>query len=195
MAKIMINHFFEDYEDILDQTNIVFFRENMEDYEKNNFLKIWKDNFKGLEKLDILTLDGVIKYSSKAEDVGSDMSNFKFIEKAVTKKIASWSEFQLYPTNRKNQIMVAKKIGQKILVANIDLQCFSKILNEIANNGKNKMFILDNNENAIFYNVGNMNIERKNLKNAFGSPFVNSNRKNPKDTKNSDIDIRLTILI
>ncbi|WP_028857636.1 sensor domain-containing diguanylate cyclase [Psychrilyobacter atlanticus] len=162
MVEIMIDHFFEDYEHILDQTNRVLSREELKEEEKNNYLKVWRKNFEGVEKLDILDLNGVIKHSSVGEDAGDDMSNFKFIERAVNEKKASWSEFEFYSRNGKEQIMVAKRFDKNILVANITLKSFSKIFNKLAKNSGSKMFILDNDGNAIFYNVGEMSTERKN---------------------------------
>ncbi|MCS5420617.1 MULTISPECIES: sensor domain-containing diguanylate cyclase [Psychrilyobacter] len=162
MVKIMIDHFFQDYEDVLDQTHRVFSREDLEDHEKNDYLKTWIENFKGLEKLGILNLDGIIQYSSKAEDVGTDMSNFKFIESALNEEGAAWSGFAFYSRDGKKQIMAAKRFGENILVTHIDLQCFNKIFNEITENSRSKIFILDNDGNAIFYNAGDISTERQN---------------------------------
>lgn len=162
MVEIMIDHFFEDYEYILDQTNRVLLREDLKEEEKSEYLKIWRTNFEGLEKLDILDLNGVIKHSSIKEDAGIDMSNFKFVERAIREKRAAWSEFEFYSRNGKERIMVAKRFGRKILVANINLDSFSRIFDELTTNSGSKMFILDNDGNAIFYNVGDMSTERKN---------------------------------
>lgn len=122
--------------------------------EKNHDLKVIKKINHNFKKIQILDLEGIIRYSSEeGEYLGLDMSNFEFIEKAITQKGVFWSKVMKSFEDQSPEIMVAKRFGSEILVGSIDLEELNNLVKDIVKNTGSKVAILDRSGDIIIDNL------------------------------------------
>jgi diguanylate cyclase (GGDEF)-like protein/PAS domain S-box-containing protein len=159
----MLNHFVDHYEELITHVGEVFFMEHIGESEKNNYLKTLVKSYHILEGIQILDLQGLVKYSSKGpEKTGYDMSNFEFVQRVIEGDEYYWSEVMLSSSEGTHEIMLAKRIGENILVGYVDIEELNIILKESLKKTGSKMVVLDSSGNLIFYDTDGMDSERKN---------------------------------
>ncbi|ADO82001.1 sensor domain-containing diguanylate cyclase [Ilyobacter polytropus] len=184
----MVNHFVDHYEELIMQVGEVFYEKHVVESEKNNYLNTLVKTHHILGKIEILNLKGVIKYSSQgSEKIGYDMSNFEFVEKAIENDEYHWSEVMQSSSDGTQEIMLAKRLGENILVGYVNIENLNIILKESLKNTGSKMVVLDNIGNIIFYDIDGMDSERKSeIKYKYISALENNNSKNENFIKGRD---------
>ena len=159
----LLNHVLEHSENNLSQTGGIFLNEYTGAHEKNKFLNKLAKDYEDFEKIQVLDLNGNVRYSSLGStEIGNDMSNFEPVKKTMNGSLVSWSGV-LISLNGNPIIMVAKKIGQNILVGQLDIEKFSSILKGTIQNSTSKMMVLDKEGNSIFHDGEDISSEDKNI--------------------------------
>ncbi len=159
----LLNNVLEHSENNLSQTGGIFLNEYTGAHEKNKFLNKLAKDYEDFEKIQVLDLNGNVRYSSLGStEIGNDMSNFEPVKKTMNGSLVSWSGVLISP-NGNPIIMVAKKIGQNILVGQLDIEKFSSILKDTIQNSTSKMMVLDKEGNSIFHDGEDISSEDKNI--------------------------------
>ena len=158
----IVNHFVSHYEDGIKQIGEVFSKGLINDSQKNNYLSTSEKNYKLFKRIQVLDLEGIVMYSSEGtESTGYDMSNFEFVEKALEGEEYCWSEVMISPLDGTYEIMLSKRFGGNIFVCYLNIEELNIVLKESIKNTGSKMAVLDRSGNIIFYDIEDMDSERK----------------------------------
>ncbi|WP_320045805.1 diguanylate cyclase [uncultured Ilyobacter sp.] len=158
----IVNYFVSHCEEGIKQIGEVFSKGDISDQKKNDYLSTSEKNYKLFKKIQVLDLDGIVRYSSEgSENTGYDMSNFDFLGKAVDGEGYCWSDVMLSPVDGNYEIMLSKRFGRDIFIGYLNIEELNTVLKESIKNTGSKMAVLDRSGNVIFYDIEGMDSERK----------------------------------
>jgi diguanylate cyclase (GGDEF)-like protein/PAS domain S-box-containing protein len=145
-----VNH----YEESLSKIGNLLLEMDIDEFGTEHDLEIMEKTNHNFDKLQILNLEGIVKYSSQGEGcIGIDMSNFEFVEKATIEDGFFWSKVMKSLKDQNSEIMIAKRFKSGILVGSIDVKTFGSLVTETVKGTGSRVAILDADGEIIISNL------------------------------------------